>query len=975
MSTRLAELDPWRPSAFHDLAAFSLRDMTTCSADLRRLGAGMSSQHDVAQRIAQHLYACLADRESGVPNCALVRVFLTRPYEELDEEAKGCAREVLGREPRSPGMTCFALAGTAGERPEWNDVSRSRRYRAMPLVSEHFVARLPMFAQLVRKFGLALQPVPESSTDILVEWEEKEQAVFYVPEAVGSPFVPGQDDFVIPCGVRSVLGFGGVLPSGNLFAVVLFSKAHIPQGTADLFKALALSTKLALLPTDRVSGPPQSDPDPARAQAGGAAPPDPDLPTEPADLGRLRAEVAVMRRLLDVQEAAVVVQADRMTRALDVLRDSERRFQLITQATGALMWDWNLTTDGVWLSDAVETVFGYSKGSFEPTGRWWADCLHPEDRDRVLVGIQACIATGARTWFDQYRFRRGDGTYAHIFDQGYVLRAPDDKPIRMIGAMRDVSEDMHRIEVEARRVDTLRRHQEALVGLMKRPELHQGKLPQAFRAITEACAKTTEVARVGIWLFTPKADAIELNDLYELPEDRHSSGTKLVASAYPAYFRSLQSEERALPAEDAHVDLRTRELSASYLTPLGIGAMLDAPIRIGDRVVGLLRLEHVGGSRQWTLEEQSLAASLATKVTLALKVHQLREGEERFRQVMENIHEIFWITDPDKNQIVYISPAYERIWGRSCESLYANPRAWFDAIHPDDRERVLEAALTKQVEGTYDEEYRILRQDGSMRRIRDRAFPIRNESGVVDRIAGLAEDCTDRKEAEEVLERSLAQSRELVRRHEEVREQERSRIARELHDELGVGLTCLKMDLARLIWLGGGGGSRNDRKQVEEKVRSMTEQVDLTLQSVQRLASELRPGILDDLGLVAAVEWQCGDFAKRSGIACVFTGGGEEFEIGPLSATALFRICQGALINVARHAQATAVSVRLEQLNGYVSLTVQDNGVGIPQAKLEDPFSFGLLGMRERAHDLKGTLDITGNHEEGTTVTCRVPLK
>ena len=129
------------------------------------------------------------------------------------------------------------------------------------------------------------------------------------------------------------------------------------------------------------------------------------------------------------------------------------------------------------------------------------------------------------------------------------------------------------------------------------------------------------------------------------------------------------------------------------------------------------------------------------------------EREEQFRQVTERIQEVFWLSDTLKNEVLYISPAYESIWGRSCESLYRSPRSWLEAIHPEDRERVLQAALTKQTEGTYDEEYRIVRPDGSTRWIRDRAFPVRDSAGAVRRIVGVADDITDRKKAEEELQR------------------------------------------------------------------------------------------------------------------------------------------------------------------------------------------------------------------------------
>jgi len=132
----------------------------------------------------------------------------------------------------------------------------------------------------------------------------------------------------------------------------------------------------------------------------------------------------------------------------------------------------------------------------------------------------------------------------------------------------------------------------------------------------------------------------------------------------------------------------------------------------------------------------------------------LRESEERFRQVTENIREVFWMTSLDKNQMLYISPGYETIWGRTCESLYEQPTSWMEAIHPDDRERIRLAAREKQVRGEYDEEYRIVHRDGSIRWIRDRAFPVRNELGEVYRIVGVAADITDRVRVEEAIQQA-----------------------------------------------------------------------------------------------------------------------------------------------------------------------------------------------------------------------------
>jgi len=148
----------------------------------------------------------------------------------------------------------------------------------------------------------------------------------------------------------------------------------------------------------------------------------------------------------------------------------------------------------------------------------------------------------------------------------------------------------------------------------------------------------------------------------------------------------------------------------------------------------------------WKTKEGTFFSGVIRDITERKRAEEsLRASEERFRQLAENIREVFWMSDPEKTRIIYISPGYEEIWGRTCESLYASPRSWLEAIHPEDRDRVLQAALTKQIGGKYDEEYRIVRPDGSVRWIWDRAFPIRDASGQVYRIAGIAEDITERK--------------------------------------------------------------------------------------------------------------------------------------------------------------------------------------------------------------------------------------
>jgi signal transduction histidine kinase len=200
------------------------------------------------------------------------------------------------------------------------------------------------------------------------------------------------------------------------------------------------------------------------------------------------------------------------------------------------------------------------------------------------------------------------------------------------------------------------------------------------------------------------------------------------------------------------------------------------------------------------------------------------------------------------------------------------------------------------------------------------------------------------------------------------REEERATIAREIHDEFGQMLTALKIDLA---WLGKR--LPPELADLAAKVAGMRDLVETGMQSVRRVVSELRPGLLDDLGLSAALEWQAQDFARRTGIECQIDLGEEDIWLDNERDTAIFRIFQETLTNIARHAEASLVSVVLREEEDCVRLVVQDNGKGIAPEAIGDPRSLGLMGMRERALSLRGRLEIIGAEGEGTWVMVSIP--
>ena len=528
---------------------------------------------------------------------------------------------------------------------------------------------------------------------------------------------------------------------------------------------------------------------------------------------------------------------------------------------------------------------------------------------------------------------------------------------------------------------------------------------------------------------------------------------------------------------------------------------MSVPIQHGKKIVGLLSIQSYAPRAydQTALKDlQALAEHCGETLNRIHAEESLRESEERFRQMSENFEDVMWLTDRKVEKVLYINPAYERIFGRSCESLRERLTSFIDAVHPDDRKKV-EQMLERERNGKHGPfEYRIIKPDGSVRWILRRTFPIRNQDGEIYLVAGIGQDITERKRAQEELHQSEERYRELFenskdalyvhdlegryiamnraaerlvgytreevvgksftdfiapeylqtvrenmskklggqsettyeiemvakgghrvpvevssrlileeggpvgvqgtarditerrraererasaakvlqkfsRRLIEVQENDRQHIARELHDQIGQILTAVKLNLESVRR-----SCRTDSciPNIEESIIVMDE----AFQRVRELSLDLRPSLLDDLGLTSALRWYVNRYAQRSGIAVQIVSQLEnDRRLSRELETACFRITQEALANVARHAKANKVEIRLERLNREISLTIKDNGIGFDAQKLfrsdSSIAALGLRGMEERALAVRGRLEVLSTSAAGTEVRVQFPIQ
>jgi hypothetical protein len=228
----------------YDLTTFGLGDMLKCSLALREGASAAATLEQSAQRICRFLYDELRGG-TGEHQCALVRCYKTHPYGALNPELQEFARTLLAGISPHAGMKCLTLMATVGQSANWNARQLSRGHQTIPLASPEMVEKAPMISQLIKELGMDLTSVLEPSPEIIRELAGKRHGVFHVENAAGSPYIPAQEEFVKRFGIRSVLGFGGMLATGDLFAVILFTTVHVTPGVADRFKTIALDVKAA----------------------------------------------------------------------------------------------------------------------------------------------------------------------------------------------------------------------------------------------------------------------------------------------------------------------------------------------------------------------------------------------------------------------------------------------------------------------------------------------------------------------------------------------------------------------------------------------------------------------------------------------------------------------------------------------------------------------------------------------------------
>ncbi len=591
------------------------------------------------------------------------------------------------------------------------------------------------------------------------------------------------------------------------------------------------------------------------------------------------------------------------------------RFIRISSTTNDAVWEWNLEDNSLWANENHQHLYGLTVADPVPAKQVWVDRIHPEDRQRLLDLQDEALASDTNVFISEYRFRTRDG-YKYIFDRCYIERDSNGNPVLMTGSMMDVTER--------------KLAEEKIIHSNERFEL---------------IARTTNEALWEMDIVTGYTWSNETHQqLYGLTlEDK--------APMQQQWELSIHADERAAVLKSFYDVFNSTE--NVWISEYRMFNYKGEEIAIYDRTYIVRNSEG---------KPVRMMGSM-TDITERKKANEaLVNSEEKYRTLVEQATDAIFIAD-ETGKFIIVNPAAVKLSKYSEEELLQ--MTIYHLSDPEELKVKPFAFAEMKTERGASSERRMRRKDGAIVDIEINAKFLSD-----GRFLAFIRDITERKKAEDELNNSYKAIRKLTSHLQHAREEERKHIARNIHDELGQLLTVLKMDIS---WLNKKIKAL-DLPAITQKTDEISALLNNTVQSVRRIAADLRPGLLDDLGLTAAIEWHLGEFGKRTGIQTNFFTSEGHTNLPAEQATGLFRIYQESMTNITRHAEATEVNVELITQDNCLTMRISDNGKGFDVANVGKRKTLGLLGMKERAEMMGGSFSITQSSEGGMQVEVKLPL-
>lgn len=715
------------------------------------------------------------------------------------------------------------------------------------------------------------------------------------------------------------------------------------------------------------------------------------------------------------------------------LKISNERFMLVAKATNDAVWDWDMATDVIWGNESFCNIFDIDinqKITFEE----FTSRLHNEDKNAVLSNFEMALKNKTTYIIEEFRFKNKAGVYLTLYDRAYVMYNSEGRAYRMLGAMQDITEQknaQYQLVLEKELSDSIinslpgvfylynqegkfyrwNRNFEQVTGysadeisklhpldlfVEDQKELLRNKIANVFKNgedNIEANFRLKDGSTIPYYLNGMVINyegenclmgvGIDISEKVQSQQELQESEAKyrtLIEQASDGIFISNQQGD--------YLDVNT---SATMLTGYEKDELLKLNIRDilfengittekpNNMLAEVLKGQVVINERMMRQKNGNIInVEISSKllpdgrfqgiirdITARKKTEEeMRMSEHKYRLLFnQNPMPMSMISLPQRNFLDVNDAAIEFYGYTKKEFLEMNIKD----LRPEEEIINLPDISTYKAGINNTGIWRHRKKDGTIVKVNIITHDIINEGKHAKLL--LANDITEKIMAEEKLKKSHEDLRQLATHLQDIREDERTRIAREIHDELGQQLTGLKMDIS---WLSKK--ISNGSVEINQKMTEALKLIDETVKTVRRIATQLRPSILDDLGLISAMEWQSEEFEKRFKIKTSFVSNSATVQVESEIATGLFRIYQESLTNVLRHSKATQVKATLNASHELLILHIADNGIGFNAIENESKKTLGLLGMKERTLIMGGTYEITSKPGNGTTVVITVPV-
>ena len=376
------------------------------------------------------------------------------------------------------------------------------------------------------------------------------------------------------------------------------------------------------------------------------------------------------------------------------------------------------------------------------------------------------------------------------------------------------------------------------------------------------------------------------------------------------------------------------------------------------------------------IDDKDLNSSINSAIYRYDSEQKLKKAEEKYFRLTENAADLILSYSPDNKTYNYVNKASLEITGYKPGEFYSHPGLLNRLVHPDWKqyyEDMQKKLLTEEIHHPI--EFKIIHKSGIEKWLNQRSVNINSIKGRDVIIESIITDVTQRKLYENKIEESNLKLRALASHLQTIKEEERTNIAREIHDQLGQDLTVLKMDISIMLKELSNEEKSAGLRNISSEFVTMMDTIDRLIKTVRKIATELRPDVLDKLGITEAIRWYAEEFEKRTTIQCLLDAEEADLSSEKEKEISLYRTFQETLTNIARHSGADKISIILKNQKSGLLLMIEDNGRGITQEELEKTSSLGILGMNERVLLMGGSFEIEGKQGKGTKVTIKVPLQ